>query len=87
MLTAPPSMRGVCIFVTQPLRLKKKKVEKLMQRRDVERIRSDESLKITMQDRNYGAVGGGDNAVVVPPLQKHLNRKSPQSNRGIMGGL
>lgn len=57
-------------------------------RRDGERMRSDESLKIKMQNCIYGAVQGGDNTAVVPLLQKHLNRKSPPSNHGgIIWGL
>lgn len=81
-------MRGVCIFITQPLRLflKSGEINALAnkQGRDGGRMRSDESLKIKMQNSNYGTAQIGDNTAVVPLLQKHLNRKSPPSDHGII---
>lgn len=84
-------MRGVCIFITQPLRLPKKngEINALANKRgrDGGRMRSDESLKIKMQNSNNGTAQMGDNLAVVPLLLKHLNRKSPPSDLGIIGGL
>lgn len=55
--------------------------------RDGGRMRSDESLKIKMQNSNSGSAQMGDNSAVVPLLPKHLHRKSPPSDLGIIGGL
>lgn len=57
-------------------------------RRDGENeVRREFKDKKKRQNSHYGAAQIGDSAAVVPLLHKHLNRRSPPANHGVIWAL